>query len=341
MTEKIYAKYKVCGVNILNLINRLNKKGITLLKIKKFSAKSIGFCLPINQTEKFFAILNDLCYNGINDSQTNRITVKNPKKKGKKPKRPCFYRHSPVFEGGGYVVYKIGEGGLFYPIRFLQTNLAVLIGAILFTFGVWGFNDVVLDVRYSGTASCLKQQVQTYLSQKGVGKWSRFSSLDLDELGVELTSLDSRIAFAQAYKRGNVLNIELVLSKTPPNKLDQSVVALYSDCQGVITDIKVYRGTAVVSVGDKVNVGDLLVDGYCQIKDNITPCTVLASVTINCDYIKSVCLNGQSDQRLAELLVLGELEDKNVINITTQKTPTEKGFLYVVHAVYSVTVTAG
>ena len=49
---------------------------------------------------------------------------------------------------------------------------------------------------------------------------------------------------------------------------------------GTIEKINVYRGTALVKKGDYVKKGDLLVDGYMTIKEQVVKINVLASLSI-------------------------------------------------------------
>jgi hypothetical protein len=55
---------------------------------------------------------------------------------------------------------------------------------------------------------------------------------------------------------------------------------LKSTVSGVIESIKVYRGTALLTVGDKVNIGDTIVDGYVYRNDKVCPINVVAKATI-------------------------------------------------------------
>ena len=320
--ENCYIKLVVTGVNLNLLINRMQNEGICIKNLKKTHPKRIRFCLPVKHQHKFFAIVKDLCYNDFTIQK-----YKNPK--------------TPVFVGGGYTIYKLGEGGLGYPIRFLTQNLGVLIGTLIFSVGVFFANDLVLDVRCVGQASWLFPQVQTILEEQGVKKWGRFSNIDLTAVGNLIVTNTPTISFAQCVKRGNVLYVELQPAKQPVTVLDQTVQKLFSDVDGVVSQIKVYRGTAAVKQGDLVKKGDLLVDGFCKIKDFITPCTVLASITLDCEYVGEVILDKDNQQDLATSLVLGQLPELSIKNIKVKKSVAESGVIYQVIVSYTHTVTAG
>ena len=51
------------GLNQDNLLGILNKRGIKLYDVKKISNKKVYISVNLNQSENFFAITKELCYN--------------------------------------------------------------------------------------------------------------------------------------------------------------------------------------------------------------------------------------------------------------------------------------
>ena len=99
--------------------------------------------IEYSENEKFFAIIREMCYN----------------------------------------VKKIREYGKHYPFLYLKRKLGLAIGALVFLGGLVYSSDVVFSIDYSGSGSIYSREVGEYLQSVGVGRFSRFSSIDLDALG--------------------------------------------------------------------------------------------------------------------------------------------------------------
>lgn len=238
--KRVYSVFQVKGLNLDRLLNNLKKKGITLLNINKIDNKTINLTVYHNQSKKFFAICKELCYN----------------------------------------VKEIKEKGLFYPLLFLKRNLGVLMGAvILLSFSLY-FNNRLLDIRYSGSGSVLKNEVQVILSENGIDKFSKFSNFNLNDISNKILSSNPRLSYVNCKKDGNVLSVELALGERAKDKLTGNAKSLISNFDGVITDLKVYRGTALIKKGESVKKGDIIVCGDVVIKDQPTRVNVLAVATI-------------------------------------------------------------
>ena len=89
---------------------------------------------------------------------------------------------------------------------------------------------------------------------------------------------------------------------------------LLANESGKVESIKVYRGTALVGVGDSVKEGDMLVEGYVYIKEERVQTGVLAYVTLIKTQTFSYRLDGSDKGELAKVLAEQELPTNQVIN---------------------------
>lgn len=242
----VYQTYSVNGANVDYFINKCAKKGITLINVKKTSVNGVVLTIKLNQTKKFFAINKDLCYN----------------------------------------IKKIKSSGLLYPVYYLSKNIGLVLGALVFAIVSFFASDLIFGFSYIGTGAIYSQKLSEYLNVKGVKVYSRFSEIDLKSLQNDILRESPYLTFASCEKQGNRLIIRTELAEIPTQRLEGNVKELRADVDGVVELVKVYRGTATVSVGDQVNSGDLLVDGYALIKEQILPINVIAEVTLkaNCFY---------------------------------------------------------
>ena len=289
----IYYVYEVKGANLDRLLNTLKKRGVELYNVKKYGSFRLRLWVKIKSCQNFFAITKELCYNTT----------------------------------------KIGEKG---KARFLLSayrSIGLMVGALLFIFISVLFSDVILDFSYTGTGAVCKHQVQEYLYENGVTKYSRFSSINVERLEDAILANNENLSFVSCKKSGNTLKIELVLAKEKTPVLKGDVKSFNSDCDGVVKDIKVYRGTPLVKVNDVVKKGDLLVDGFMLVKEQRVDINVIASVTIECQEIVEYFSYKDNDTEMA--IIFAEQQFDNNLIQKSQVTKSKDGDVYK----YTVSVT--
>lgn len=297
----LYCVYEVYGLNTERFMNAVKKRGVTLYDIKKYSNKRLRLAVKFTESQKFFAIAEELCYN----------------------------------------IKKVGEKGRAKQMFCLFSSLGLIIGAIAFILIAVLANDFILDINYYGSGKIYHREVQEYLSGKGVEEYKRFSDIDLAMIEDGILADNEHLSFASCTKHGNKLLIELVLSSEKVKGLNGNVYQMHSTENGVVESVKVYRGTAVVSVGDMVREGDLLVDGYAVIKDQTIKINVLASITLAVEKTYEYKLVGDDEQENAEIFALAEVGDEDIISTQVQKIPLEGEYLYKVTVKYRRVLYAG
>ena len=326
----VYHLYQIDGLNQDRLIKNLKNGGITLYNVKKSSRDSMSLQISVKQDKNFFAIVKKMCY--TNDENGKKITKERKKlyKKGVIAlKQEC-----------GYNIVRKCTRGRNYPLFYLFANIGLTLGAIIFIFAGYFFNDFILDFDFTGNGSVLESRITDDLKKKGIVKWQRFSNLDLNLLADDILAENPLLSYAGCSKRGNKLIIELVLAKNGTDSLDQSITSLVSDVDGVVKQLKVYRGTPLVKVGDRVKIGDILVDGFVEHKDVTLQTNVLAKVVVLAEFVWA--LESKFDDRDAEAELLAtEILDKQTVDCKILKQPTEKGYLYTVTLYYERVFVAG
>ena len=260
-----YTVYRVRGLNLDRLIGTLKKRGINLYDVKKKGQKTLILTVNGSDNEKFFAISQKLCYN----------------------------------------IKRLGEKGKHYPLFLLIKNLGATIGAVLFALSFLFINDLVFSFEFTGTGSVYKKEVENYLNGRGIVKFSRFSDLDLDALSDEILASSDKFSFAEAKKRGNRLIISLAEKKPNASTLTGTAKNLISTLNGVVEEVKVYRGTALVKQGDVIKDGDLLVDGYLTVKDVRVETNVIATVTVRTDWVFTYISDAINEEKFALALAEG------------------------------------
>lgn len=219
-----------------------------MLPIKKFFAGEIEFCvqgLPLSCLNKlrFYHITNLR----INDD----MIIFNV---------PLVYA-TTIKKLVNNFEYQIKENyNFFRGINFLFNHLifvvAILLAGITFLIADMG----IYDVRVQCDNANLTPIVYDHLNQLGVKKFMWKSKLQDYDLASDLVGNFDNIAHAHVRIAGNTLVVNLVSATNQTYKVKTNFYAQYD---AVIKEITTYSGTPLVTVGDVVKKGDLLVrDAY-------------------------------------------------------------------------------
>lgn len=294
----VYAYFDITGVNQDKLINELAKNGISIYQIRKFSVKKMRLAVKLNEIQKFFAITNNLCYN---------------------IKRVRFF-------------------GKTYPLYRLIQHFGVLFGALFLVISSYFLSGIIYSVEYVGTGAVLKREVQNFLDAKGVKKYSSFRDFDLEVLSDQILATSNKLSFARLKKDGNRLIVELVLAQTNDKESLGKDTAVYSSADGIIEDVKVYRGTALKKAGDKVTENELIVGGYTVIKEKTIEVNPIAYVSIICTASETYVSEHDNAENLATSFALGMHADKDIVSVSVEKTFHNELFVYIVNVNYRIQI---
>ncbi len=291
--------YEVVGLNQDRLLEELRKRDFILYNVKKPSNRVMHISVNLEQSKNFFAITENLCYN----------------------------------------VKRIGLFGKGLPLYKLVKNLGLVLGALVFFVLAIISNDYILDFSYSGSGAVYYRQVSSYLEDRGINRLTRFSSLDIERLEDEILADNENLTFVSVRKNGNTLAVYMTLKSSDVSVVGGKQTELRAQLDGVIESVKVYRGTAVVEVGDSVKKGDLLVEGYALIKEQRVETGVLACITLLCESSYNYLLEGKGKEDIALSLASEEQPSREIASssVTTKKASGQK-YIYTVRVTYRAVI---
>lgn len=297
-----FITYRLKGVNADGFVNTLKRRNLSVYDYKKTDRKTFYLTLKSEDSRKFFAIAEEMCYTNITEAK---------------------------------------KGGRRYPLVYLLRNFGLIVGALLFAFAAVYADGFILEYSFVGSGSVYCREAEEYLSSHGAKIRSRFSDLDLDALSDGLSASSSRFSFAECYKKGNVLCVQLASASQAPKRLSGTATELKSDVDGIIEKIKVYRGRALFAEGDEVKKGDVLVDGVITDGETTLNVNVVASATLvtRTDFIYRS--KSDDEEERAVVFALASLEyDENLEEIVT-KSFDGTAYVYKVRVTTRRTVFAG
>lgn len=276
----VYAEYEIKGVNISNLLNRLKKEEISLYKVRYIKEKTVTLRVKVKDEKKFFAIAKNLCYN-----------IKKRKNCGK-----------------------------LLPLITLLKSPSVIVGVMLFIILSVYFSNLILGFTFVGSGVRYSDEVLLHLNELGIKERCFIDKSKLEKVANGILSNTDKFSFVSIKKKGSRLIVELILSEKKPYIKNDSEKNLYSNIDGVVEDIKLYRGTSMVKVGDRVKCGDLLVLGQMEVKEKLLEVNALAVVTIKAqkefNYISSL----DNDEENAVVFALSSFnEDSEEVLVDKMK----------------------
>lgn len=149
---------------------------------------------------------------------------------------------------------------LFRGVNFLLNHMILVVSILVAVCAYFIADWRIYTVRVQCDDESIIPAVYEHLSQIGVGKFTLKNKLQQFDLASDLVSNFENIAHAHVRVAGNTLVVDLVTATHQNAKVKTNIYAQYD---AVIKEITVYSGTALVTVGDVVKKGDLLVaDAY-------------------------------------------------------------------------------
>jgi len=174
-------------------------------------------------------------------------------------------------------VHIVRRRGLPFEARRLFRRPALWITALL-VLGLMIFSSTrVLCVRVDGTDRVPEALVLRALRENGVYVGAAKPEKDLRSIAAGVRGYDERIAWAEVELHGVIATVTIVEKERDIVLADDD--APFDVCavkDGVITSIEAYDGTALVSVGDAVQAGDVLISGTVELPEKEEPLVVHA-----------------------------------------------------------------
>lgn len=280
-------KISVKGVNQSRFLTEMAKSGVMVKKVKKSADNIMTFIIKIKDREKVFAITDKMCYN----------------------------------------VTKISPVGVYGAFSSAVKNLGVILGITAFLLLSPLPNFFISDIVIEGNGSVYKQGIIDYLKDNGVEKYAPLLGKDFDELSNQMLIDRDEFSFVSIKKQGSLIIVTAILSEEEPNRLKGQTFDLYATIDGVIKEVKVYKGKALVKVGDAVKKGDLLVTGMVDINGVTVSSNVYATVTLSTQKTLEFYSNNKDFE--GELSTYIKSEYGNNAKYTITKKQEKNGFVYV------------
>jgi hypothetical protein len=204
-------------------LNRLQRLGIAVEGVKKRKKNQIVFTTSEKDSEKVFAIYPSVCYN-------ERGSV-------------------------AYTAKKLPTRGLVGVLDKIRKRIGLLLGGLLFLGGTLYADGLVLSVEIVGETQ-YEGEILDLLEEGGVKRFTRYRNEKEDLICSRILALPS-VSFCSLKKSGTRLIVEVVQSSFAAEQT--RTMQLVSPVEGVIVELTVLSGKALLAVGDQVAAGEVIV----------------------------------------------------------------------------------
>ncbi|MCD7728411.1 MAG: sporulation protein YqfD [Clostridia bacterium] len=220
---------------------------------------------------------------------------------------------------------------------FLSARPCIVAGAAVFAACAVLANCLVLKINVTGSGSYLKNEVLAIACSYGVNAFSFYNGTDEPAICSQVMALPS-VTFCSLHKSGSVLYIDVQVQEESGAKADYS--DMYSDVSGTVNKITAVCGTPLVSAGDNVAKGDMLIGAYYLSGDDKIPCLAVGYAKITSSASVSMFYDCESEQnrQAAYAATLLYAEDERVLSRGITVKTVADGVIYTVDFTYLHTI---
>lgn len=195
-----------------------------------------------------------LAYDKVSPTPEGGLSLRMRRVTAKKLLALCMERELPVAV--------TGEGGLPRWLGKLLRRPGLCVGFALAVILMALSTTVVWDVRVSGNVNLSERAVEESLASCGFGVGNFLWGFRADELQNRVLMADKRLAWISVNMRGTVAYVEVREAEYPHGREDPDAPTnLVASMGGQIVRVELIRGNVLVSAGQWVGEGALLVSG--------------------------------------------------------------------------------
>ena len=168
------------------------------------------------------------------------------------------------------IVFRVtARGGLPLWVHRYRMRAGLLIGLLLSGLLLYSLCGVVWDIRVYGNSSVSEEVICEQLAACGlqVGTSLHGEGVDCREIENRLLQRSPDISWVSVNLRGTVANVQVRERQIGHGAMDPNEVNLVAGCDGIIESVHLLTGEVVVTPGQQVRTGELLISG---VRDSAT-----------------------------------------------------------------------
>ena len=156
-------------------------------------------------------------------------------------------------------------------LQSMKARLGLILGTVLCVVVILVYTGSVREIQISGIEKIEETEVVAVLTDMGITVGTPKTKINLNALADRLTTRLKLAAFTTVSLKGITLKITII-ERTVTDIIDETPCDILSKFDGTVTGIIVTSGTAKVKIGDKVKIGQMLIEGKINNPDgSFTP----------------------------------------------------------------------
>ncbi len=253
-----------------------------IVQTARFFEGELRYLLKITpeQGANLFLFSQIPCFNGKATPQGYEISI------ARKEKKALLY----LCASKNIEAILLWERGLVPFLKHLLCRPGLALGIILALFLVYQSFQYVWQIKIEGNDTLSEEQVVEILGEYGFFVGCRYPSLDLHTLCNTLPIGRKDIAWISINMMGAVAEVQIIENREKPSKEPpaQGLVNLVAGREGQIVRYELSTGRAMVSIGQTVSKGQLLVAGFSDKDTGLYPKMASGKVYAKVSLYKSV-----------------------------------------------------
>ncbi|MDN5330987.1 MAG: hypothetical protein PWP45_212 [Tepidanaerobacteraceae bacterium] len=158
-------------------------------------------------------------------------------------------------------IYVLQKRGLYFSLNRLKRRKVLSLGIIFFVAAIYMLSSIVWSVEVNTQNETLKNSVIRDLERwglkPGIFKYKLDKKYFLDKILLNYKN----VSWAEIEIRGSRVIVELVEREMPPEVEEDTPCNIVASKDGIVEEVLLLRGEAVVKPGDTVSKGDMLISG--------------------------------------------------------------------------------
>jgi similar to stage IV sporulation protein len=215
------------------------------------------------------------------------------------------------------------QAGLLVISRFLLKRKFLLAGFFCFCLTLFILAGTVWSIEVEGIEELTQEQIMDSVEPLGLSRWVRYRTLDLNEIEEKLYIQYPQIAWIAIDRSGTKITIRVVEKDYDPLQFGKPI-DIVAEYDGIISEMMVLQGMAMVEPGMTVAKGDVLISG-CTSDDGIVNAAGSVKAII---YIEGY---GEAALEEVERVATGvekEVSFLHVGSVSIALSPREHGFVH-------------
>jgi len=146
-------------------------------------------------------------------------------------------------------------------IASLKTRPGIIVGFVFLIIALIFSSRVVWEINIKGNKSVSNNEILAELERVGLCEGTYIPNIDYDELHNKILLNSKSLAWVSVNIKGNIANVYVKEKKNEETSKEPTYTNVVAKSDGYIEEIRVLNGKKIVSTGQVVKKGDILISG--------------------------------------------------------------------------------